>query len=109
MKMRVAEYNVNPTPGLRVAHMDFYISQNGEYICVPFTKGELAFANELVFAISSGRSAMILQKGLQDNVNDLERRLINLTDAIDDFLNDARERPAVDKIERAMNDYGMRE
>ena len=51
----------------------------------------------------------VLQKGLQDNVNDLERRLINLTDAIDDFLNDARERPAVDKIERAMNDYGMRE
>jgi len=49
------------------------------------------------------------KRELEKNVNDLERRLINLTGAIEDFLNDVRERPAVEKLERAMNDYGMRE
>lgn len=49
------------------------------------------------------------KRKLDGQVSGLERRLISLTDAIEDFLNDARERPAVEKLEQAMNDYGMRE
>ena len=49
------------------------------------------------------------KREIEKNVNDLERRLINLTGAIEDFLNDVRERPVIEKLERAMNDYGMRE
>jgi len=50
-----------------------------------------------------------IEDALQARIDELERRLINLTDAIEDFLNDVREKPAVEKIERAMNDYGMKE
>lgn len=49
-----------------------------------------------------------VKRELEKNVNDLERRLINLTGAIEDFLNDVRERPAIEKLELAMNDYGIR-
>jgi hypothetical protein len=102
MKVRVAEYNEN-VPCLRVAHLDFYLERNGDYICNPFTKGEVEFANQIAFEISNGR------KELRNEIDDLQRRLINLTGAVEDFLNDVREKPAVEKLERAMNDYGMRE
>lgn len=42
-------------------------------------------------------------------LEDRDRRLINLTGEIEDFLNDTRERPAIEKLEQAMNDYGERE
>ncbi len=41
-------------------------------------------------------------------VTNLELRLTDLTGAIEDYLNDAREKPAWEKLEEAMNKLGMR-
>ena len=110
MKLRVAEYNVNPSPVLRVAHIDFYLSQSGEYICVPFTKGELEFANQLAFEISrvskeDKNNTVIKEK--EQKIYDISEKLLKLTDAIDNFLNDTREKESVEALEQAMKDYGI--
>lgn len=45
MKMRVCEYNENVV-GLRIAHIDFYMDRDG-YVACPFTKGEVAFSEQI--------------------------------------------------------------
>ncbi len=48
------------------------------------------------------------KRELEEQVISLEFRLIDLTGAIEDYLNDAREKPAWEKLEEAMNKLGMR-
>lgn len=43
---------------------------------------------------------------LEDRIVGYAERLENLTDAIDNFLNDTREKESIEELEQSMKDYG---
>lgn len=45
---------------------------------------------------------------LEDRIVGYVERLENLTDAIDNFLNDTREKESIEELEQSMKDYGKK-
>lgn len=95
MNIRVCEYNENIV-ALRIAHLDFYLSQDG-YVIAPFTKGEVGFAKMIADELGN------VQNLRQTLKNEQEQRRIDLVfmDAHDKI--DAKNKETLEVYRKIIN------